>query len=77
MLYEVGHLPAAVNLNWHIAVQDPVSGDFIDQKGLEQLTSRWGVDNETTIARYGDQNNWFACCEKHLLVKRSQRGWHL
>ena len=36
------------------------SRDFIDHKGLEQLFSRWGITNDTTIVLYSDRNNWYA-----------------
>jgi thiosulfate/3-mercaptopyruvate sulfurtransferase len=61
LLYEVGHIPGAVKLDWHVDVQDPVTRDFIDQKAFEQLMSRWGVSDDTTIVLYGDRNNWYAC----------------
>jgi thiosulfate/3-mercaptopyruvate sulfurtransferase len=60
LLYEVGHIPGAVKLDWHVDVQDPVSRDFLDQQGLEQLFGRWGISNDTTIVLYGDRNNWYA-----------------
>lgn len=59
-LYEVGHIPGAVKLDWHADVQDPLSRDFVDKEGFEQLLSRWGVSNNTTIVLYGDRNNWYA-----------------
>ncbi len=61
LLYEIGHIPGAVKLDWHVDVQDPVERDFIDQQGFEQLMSRWGITNDTTIVLYGDRNNWYAC----------------
>ena len=36
LLYEIGHLPGAVKLDWHVDVQDPVSRDFVDQTGLRK-----------------------------------------
>jgi len=60
LLYEVGHIPGAVKLDWHVDVQNPLNRDFVDQKGLEQLFSRWGISNDTTIVLYGDRNNWYA-----------------
>jgi thiosulfate/3-mercaptopyruvate sulfurtransferase len=60
LLYEIGHIPGAVKLDWHVDVQDPVSRDFVDQKGFEHLMSRYGVTNDTTIVLYGDRNNWYA-----------------
>ncbi len=61
LLYELGHLPGAVKLDWHVDVQDPISRDFINQEGFEQLLGNWGIDDNTTIILYGDRNNWYAC----------------
>lgn len=61
LLYEVGHIPGAVKLDWHVDVQDPISRDFVNQQGFEQLMSRWGISNDTLIILYGDRNNWYAC----------------
>ncbi|GAC1364523.1 MAG: sulfurtransferase [Ktedonobacteraceae bacterium] len=60
LLYEVGHIPGAVKLDWHVDVQDPLSRDFVNQAGFEKLLSRYGVNNDTTIVLYGDRNNWYA-----------------
>jgi thiosulfate/3-mercaptopyruvate sulfurtransferase len=61
LLYETGHIPNAVKLDWHSDVQDPVERDFIDKEQFEQLMSRWGISNDTTVVFYGDKNNWYAC----------------
>ncbi len=61
LLYEIGHIPGAVKLDWHVDVQDRVNRDFINQYEFEQLMSRWGITNDTTIVFYGDKNNWYAC----------------
>jgi thiosulfate/3-mercaptopyruvate sulfurtransferase len=60
LLYEIGHIPGAVKLDWHVDVQDPLDRDFVDQPGFEKLMSRWGITNDTTIVLYGDKNNWYA-----------------
>ena len=57
LLYEIGHIPGAVKLDWHVDVQDKVARDFLSQKEFEQLMSRWGISNDTTIVLYGDKNN--------------------
>jgi len=74
LLYEVGHLPGAVNLDWHVDAQDPVSRDFIDQQGFEKLMSHWGIDNDTTIVLYGDPNNWYACFAFWLFSMYGQKN---
>jgi thiosulfate/3-mercaptopyruvate sulfurtransferase len=74
LLYEVGHIPGAVKLDWHVDVQDPVSRDFIDQQGFEKLMSHWGVSNDTTIVLYGDRNNWYACYSFWLFSMYGQKN---
>src|SRR5947209_7167619 len=72
LLYELGHIPGAVKLDWHVDVQNPVTRDFIDQKGFEQLMGSWGISNDTTIILYGDKNNWYACYSFWLFTMYGQ-----
>jgi thiosulfate/3-mercaptopyruvate sulfurtransferase len=58
--YEQGHIPAAVGFNWKRELQDQVIRAPLSQAQLEELLSRAGVSNDTTIVLYGDNNNWFA-----------------
>ena len=58
--YEQGHIPGAVGFNWKNELQDQVIRAPVDQAQLEDLLSRAGVSNDTTIVLYGDNNNWFA-----------------
>ncbi len=60
LLYEVGHIPGAVKVDWHTDLQDEVDRDFIDKAAFEQLMSRAGISNDTTVVFYGDRNNWYA-----------------
>jgi thiosulfate/3-mercaptopyruvate sulfurtransferase len=60
LLYEVGHIPGAVKIDWHEDEQDQVRRDFIDKAGFERLMSRRGIANDTTVVFYGDRNNWYA-----------------
>lgn len=74
LLYEVGHIPGAVKLDWHVDVQNPVTRDFIDQQAFEQLMSRWGVGDNTTIVLYGDRNNWYATYAYWLFSMYGQKN---
>jgi len=58
--YDQGHVPGAVGWNWQTQLQDNVRRDLISKQALEQLLSRSGISNDTTILLYGDNNNWFA-----------------
>ncbi len=60
LLYELGHIPGAVKLDWHVDVQDPVERDFVDKAGFERLMSRWGIMPDTTVVWYGDRHNSYA-----------------
>jgi thiosulfate/3-mercaptopyruvate sulfurtransferase len=58
--YEQGHIPGAVGFNWQKELQDQVVRAPVSKEQLEDLLSRAGVSNDTTIVLYGDNNNWFA-----------------
>ncbi len=60
LLYEVGHIPGAIKLDWHTDLQDSLRRDFVDKNAFEQLMSRNGIANDTTVVLYGDKNNWYA-----------------
>jgi thiosulfate/3-mercaptopyruvate sulfurtransferase len=60
LLYEVGHIPGAVKIDWHEDEQDQVTRDFINREQFEQLLSSRGIANDTTVVFYGDRNNWYA-----------------
>ena len=60
LLYDIGHIPGAVKLDWHTDLQDQVARDFIDKATFEQLMAQAGISNDTTVVFYGDRNNWYA-----------------
>jgi thiosulfate/3-mercaptopyruvate sulfurtransferase len=60
LLYELGHIPGAVKLDWVGDLNDPLVRDYLNKEGFEQLMSRLGVSNDTTVIFYGDKNNWWA-----------------
>ncbi|MFG1279983.1 sulfurtransferase [Xanthobacter autotrophicus] len=59
-LYERGHIPGAVNLNWHTDLVDTVRRDIVSKEKFEALLEKAGVTKDTTVVLYGDNNNWFA-----------------
>ena len=60
LLYDIGHVPGAVKIDWHEDLQDPTVRDFIDSEKFASLMERFGIDNDTTVIFYGDKNNWWA-----------------
>src|SRR5665811_1473441 len=60
LLYEIGHIPGALKLDWETQMQQPVMRDFVDKAGFDQLCRERGIANDTTVVLYGDRNNWYA-----------------
>jgi thiosulfate/3-mercaptopyruvate sulfurtransferase len=61
LLYEQGHVPGAVKIDWVGDLQDRIRRDYIGKEEFEALLSRNGIGNDTTVVFYGDKNNWWAC----------------
>ncbi|CAN5687943.1 sulfurtransferase [soil metagenome] len=60
LLYEIGHVPGSVKIDWHEDLQDPMVRDFVDADGFNKLMSRFGITRDTTVIFYGYRNNWLA-----------------
>ncbi|GAA1989028.1 sulfurtransferase [Microbacterium pumilum] len=60
LLYETGHIPGAVKVDWHTELNDPVVRDYVDGAGFAELLSRKGIARDDTVVIYGDKNNWWA-----------------
>ena len=61
LLYDMGHVPGAVKIDWHTDLQDPLMRDYLDGERFAQLCSSRGIAEDTTVVFYGDKNNWWAC----------------
>lgn len=59
-VYERGHIPGALDLNWHTDLVDPVQRDIASKEDFQETLRNAGVTPDTTIVLYGDHNNWFA-----------------
>ena len=60
LLYETGHLPGAVKVDWHTELQDPVTRDYLDGARFAELMRAKGIGRDDTVVFYGDANNWWA-----------------
>jgi len=61
LLYDTGHIPNAVHIDWRRDLQDPLVRDYISPKAFAELCARNGISPETTVIFYGDKSNWWAC----------------
>ena len=61
LLYDVGHVPGAVKVDWHNELQHQVVRDYVDKEAFAKLVGSKGIGNNHTVVFYGDRNNWWAC----------------
>ncbi len=60
LLYDMGHVPGAVKIDWHTDLQDPLVRDYLDAESFAELMDEKGIGPDTTVVFYGDKNNWWA-----------------
>jgi len=58
--FEQSHIPGAVAWNWTSQLSDGIRRDIAGREEFSSLLSASGIGPDTTIALYGDNNNWFA-----------------
>ena len=61
LLYDTGHIPGAVHIDWREDLQDPLVRDYVSTEAFAALCSRHGITPETTCIFYGDKSNWWSC----------------
>ena len=61
LLYETGHVPGAVKVDWQNELQHQVVRDYVNQQAFGDLIGSKGISNNHTVVFYGDKNNWWAC----------------
>jgi thiosulfate/3-mercaptopyruvate sulfurtransferase len=60
LLYDTGHIPGAVKVNWQDDLNDPIIRDYLNADKFAALLAGKGISNDTTVVFYGDKNNWWA-----------------
>lgn len=60
LLYAMGHIPGAVNIDWQNDLNDPLVRDYLSPEQFAALLSRNGIGPDTTVIFYGDKSNWWA-----------------
>ncbi len=60
LLYETGHIPGSLKLDWHQDLNDPVTRDYVDGARFAEVMSARGIGRDTTVVVYGDKSNWWA-----------------
>jgi thiosulfate/3-mercaptopyruvate sulfurtransferase len=60
LLYETGHIPGAVKVDWHTELNDTLIRDYVNSDKFAALMSAKGIARDNTIVIYGDNSNWWA-----------------
>jgi len=60
LLYDSGHIPGAVKVDWHTDLNDPVTRDYVDGERFAKVLGERGIGRDTTVVFYGDKSNWWA-----------------
>jgi len=86
LLYDTGHIPEAVKIDWHNDLQDQLRRDYISPEQFAELCSRLGIGPDTTVVFYGDMSNWWAAYalwafkmfghDKCVLMNGGRKKWH-
>lgn len=61
LLYDIGHAPGAIKIDWHTDLNDPIVRDYLDAEHFSALLQAKGIAEDSTVVFYGDKNNWWAC----------------
>ena len=60
LLYDTGHIPGAVKVDWVQDLNDQTVRDYLNSAQFATLLSQKGIGNDTMVVFYGDKNNWWA-----------------
>ncbi len=60
LLYDTGHIPGAVHIDWRGDLQDNTMRDYIAPEKFAEVCSKNGITPNTMVIFYGDKSNWWA-----------------
>ena len=60
LLYDTGHIPGSVKIDWHNDLNDPLTRDYVDGQRFAEVLGERGIGRDTTVVLYGDKSNWWA-----------------
>ncbi len=60
LLYDTGHIPGAIKVDWHTELNDQITRDYLDGAAFAEMCAAKGIGRDDTIVFYGDNFNWWA-----------------
>ena len=60
LLYDTGHVPGAIKIDWHMDLNDALVRDYLTGEAFAELMAKNGITRDHTVVFYGDNFNWWA-----------------
>lgn len=60
LLYNTGHIPGAIKVDWVADLNDPLVRDYLTAEAFATLAAQKGITPQETVVFYGDNFNWWA-----------------
>src|SRR3954468_19922697 len=60
LLYDTGHIPGSVHIDWRGDLQDNTLRDYVSPERFAEVCAKNGIGPGTTVVFYGDKANWWA-----------------
>jgi thiosulfate/3-mercaptopyruvate sulfurtransferase len=60
LLYNTGHIPGAIKVDWVADLNDPLVRDYLTADAFAALAGQKGIGKDSTVVFYGDNFNWWA-----------------
>lgn len=57
LLYDIGHVPGAIKIDWRGELTDPRARDVVDGARFAELMRAKGIERDDTVVVYGDKAN--------------------
>ncbi|MDO4263398.1 MAG: sulfurtransferase [Deinococcus sp.] len=77
LLYDMGHIPGAVKLDWQRDLWHDTERDFVTADKVSELLGRLGIREGDTVVLYGDKSNWWAAYAYWFLTYSGVQGLKL
>ncbi|WP_280271389.1 sulfurtransferase [Nocardia wallacei] len=67
LLYDIGHVPGAIKIDWRAELTDPMARDVVDGARFAELMRAKGIERDDTVVVYGDKSNGTAAATLWVL----------
>ncbi|MBF6235561.1 sulfurtransferase [Nocardia otitidiscaviarum] len=57
LLYDIGHVPGAIKIDWRTELIDPLTRDVVNAERFAELMRIKGIERDDTVVVYGDKGN--------------------